>query len=78
LGGKTPSPSSLKRTKDVYFRGSGFVATPVYDREQLLAGNRISGPALIEEHASTTVLWPADDLLVDQYGNLDITIGEHA
>ncbi|MSW38509.1 MAG: hydantoinase/oxoprolinase family protein [Actinobacteria bacterium] len=77
-GEETPSPSSLKRTKEVYFRGSGFIPTPVFDREKLLAGNRISGPALIEEHASTTVLWPADSLLVDQYGNLDITIGELA
>jgi N-methylhydantoinase A len=77
-GEEKPSPSSLKRTKEVYFRGSGFVPTPVFDREKLLSGNHISGPALIEEHASTTVLWPADSLLVDQFGNLDITIGEQA
>jgi N-methylhydantoinase A len=41
----------------------------------LLAGNRITGPALIEEHGSTTVLWPDDRLSVDPYGNLIITIG---
>ena len=29
-------------------------------RAALLAGNRINGPALIEEHASTTVLMPGD------------------
>ena len=29
-------------------------------RAALLAGNRITGPALIEEHASTTVLMPGD------------------
>jgi N-methylhydantoinase A len=40
----------------------------------LLAGNRIAGPALIEEHASTTVLMPGDKLSVDPYGNLVIAV----
>ena len=41
----------------------------------LLAGNKISGPALIEEHASTTVLMPGDKMTVDAYGNLVIAVG---
>ena len=41
---------------------------------RLLAGNRIDGPALIEEHASTTVLLPGDKLEVDAYGNLVIAV----
>ena len=41
---------------------------------RLLAGNRINGPALIEEHASTTVLLPGDKLEVDAYGNLVIAV----
>jgi N-methylhydantoinase A len=40
----------------------------------LLAGNRIQGPALIEEHASTTVVLPGDRLDVDAIGNLVISI----
>jgi N-methylhydantoinase A len=75
-GGASPAASALKRRKDVYFRETGFVPAAVYDREQLLAGNRIEGPALVEEHASTTVLWPGDKLVVDSFGNLDITIGD--
>ncbi len=39
-----------------------------------LAGNRIKGPALIEEHASTTVLMPGDVLEVDAFGNLVIAV----
>jgi len=35
----------------------------------------IAGPALIEEHASTTVVFPSDKLEVDQFGNLVIEIG---
>ena len=51
-----------------------FRPTPTYARAALAAGNRISGPALIEEHASTTVLLPGDRLEVDAYGNLVIKV----
>jgi N-methylhydantoinase A len=48
--------------------------TPTYAREALRAGNRIDGPALVEEHASTTVMLPGDRLKVDDFGNLVIEI----
>ena len=73
-GGAVPEATALRREKPVYFTG-GFVPTKVYQRSLLRAGNRIAGPALIEEHASTTVLAPGDDMLVDAYGNLVIEIG---
>ena len=60
--------------RPVYF-GAGFVPTPTLRRAALLAGNRINGPALIEEHASTTVLMPGDACEVDAYGNLMIAVG---
>ena len=66
---------ALARTKKVYFKGGGFVDTPVYTRSLLNAGAVIDGPALIEEHASTTVVAPGDQLRVDTFGNLDIAIG---
>jgi len=50
------------------------IDTPTYDRALLKAGNCIAGPALIEEHASTTVLHPKDVLEVDTFGNLLIEI----
>jgi N-methylhydantoinase A len=75
-GQPTPPSDALRTRKQVYFRSSGgFVSTPVYQRNRLCSGNRIAGPALIEEHASTTVVQPLDDLLVDPLGNLQITIG---
>ena len=58
----------------VYFGSSGFRQVPTYARAALLAGNRIKGPALIEEHASTTVLMPGDACEVDGYGNLVIAV----
>jgi N-methylhydantoinase A len=39
-----------------------------------LAGNAIEGPALIEEHASTTVIGPRDRLEVNGYGHLVIEV----
>jgi len=51
------------------------VDTPTFERTKLVAGNRIDGPALIEEHASTTVVFPQDKVEVDAFGNLHIEIG---
>jgi N-methylhydantoinase A len=75
-GNATPPLEAMRATKEVYFRSSGgFVGTPVYRRHLLRSGNRIVGPALVEEHASTTVLQPGDVATVDAYGNLQISIG---
>ena len=53
----------------------GFRSTPVYARSALVAGNPIAGPALIEEHASTTVVLPGDVLVVNRFGILDLAVG---
>ena len=74
-GGEAPPEIALRTQKPVYFRHHGFVSTSVYRRAALLAGNHIDGPALIEEHASTTVVQPGDKLTVDELGNLQIMIG---
>lgn len=55
--------------------GQDALATTTWDRMALTAGNRIDGPALIEEHASTTALHPGDTCEVDSFGNLIISIG---
>lgn len=51
----------------------GFVDCPVYQREQLRAGNRLNGPALVAEKGATTVLTPGHQCVVDRLGNLLIT-----
>jgi len=73
-GRATPPRAAFTGTRKAYF-GRRFVAAPTYRRAELVAGNRIDGPALIEEHASTTVVMPGDKLVVDAYGNLVITVG---
>ena len=58
--------------RPVWF-ASGWVETPVYARVDLLHGHAVSGPALIEESASVTVLDPGKKITVDRYGNLLIS-----
>src|SRR5579884_705991 len=72
-GGRVPPKSAFTGRRKVWFDGR-FRDTPTYRRAALLSGNRISGPALIEEHASTTVLMPGDRMTIDDYGNLTIRV----
>ncbi|MEJ8570009.1 hydantoinase/oxoprolinase family protein [Microbaculum marinum] len=78
-GAEDPPPAALRETRPVFFGSAGaYVDTPVFERSALLAGNRIAGPALVEEYASTTVIHPGDLLSVDRHGNLVIVIGRAA
>ncbi len=76
--GRMPAPES---TRPVFFAGrdsKGFVGTPVYQRDTLLCGDCISGPALIEEYASTTVIAPGDRASISEYGDIIISIARSA
>jgi N-methylhydantoinase A len=50
-------------------------ATPIYDRGALRPGNRITGPAIVTEFDSTTVVLPGYVAEVDRYSNILITEG---
>jgi N-methylhydantoinase A len=74
-GNAEPLPEAARGTRRVYFaEADGYVETPIYDRATLLAGNRMTGPVLIEEYASTSVVHPGDVVEVDAFGNLVIDI----
>jgi len=73
-GEESPPAAAQRGTRETYFAG-GFVTTWAFARDELLAGNHIAGPAVIEEHASTTVLMPGDVMTVDMLGNLAIEVG---
>jgi len=53
-----------------------FVETAIYDHERLFPGANITGPAVIEQRASTTVAAPGDRVSVDDYLNLSIDLAE--
>ena len=75
-GQKAPPREAFTGKRKVWLGERGFGDTPTWRRATLLAGNRIAGPALIEEHASTTVLLRGDVLDVDALGNLVITVAK--
>jgi N-methylhydantoinase A len=50
----------------------------VYRRDQLGAGAKIAGPALIQEHGTTTVLFEHDACEVAPSGELIIAVGDAA
>jgi N-methylhydantoinase A len=60
-----------KDHRAVYF-GSAYVHTPVFDRAALPAEGRVSGPAIVEEFGSTTVVFPGQAVEVDPHGILVI------
>src|SRR5947209_3834820 len=72
-GTRAPGRSAFTGRRPVYLDGK-FRPTPTYARTALVAGNRISGPALIEEHAATTLLLHGDRLEVDVRGHLMIDV----
>jgi N-methylhydantoinase A len=46
------------------------VSATVYERSKLAAGNIVSGPAIVMEMDSTTVILPGYHGLVDDIGNI--------
>ena len=71
-GGKGAGRSALKGRREVDFDAHGRLASAVYERDRLRPGAAVSGPAIIEEPAATTVLFPGQRATVDAYGNLMI------
>jgi N-methylhydantoinase A/oxoprolinase/acetone carboxylase beta subunit len=53
---------------------SSWLDTSVYERLLLRAGDCFSGPAIVAEYSSTTVIPPGDRLSVDGLGNLIIEV----
>jgi N-methylhydantoinase A len=73
LGGADAS-AARRASRPVYWRRlGGFEDTPVYDGQKLQPGNRIEGPAMIEERATGVPVHPGQRLEMDGMGNLIIT-----
>ena len=54
--------------RQAWFNG-GFIETPVYDGLVLVNGNRVAGPAIVVQPATTIVVAPDFILLCDEYNN---------
>lgn len=73
------SQSALKGKRRAYLPDRhDFAALPVYDGDALVYGNRVEGPALIEQ-ATTTVFVPTEyDVLCDALGSFVLYLKERA
>ena len=67
--GPADPKAALIGEAEVVFQQSALMS-PLYQREELVCGNRISGPALVIQMDATTVLPPGWGGAVDPYGNL--------
>lgn len=66
LSGEKPSASARKGERKVYWNGS-WQTTDIYELDRLQAGNKISGPAIIEAPACTVVVPPQRTVRLDEH-----------
>jgi len=67
---------STQKSREIYFPKVGMLSCPVYQRAELKENFEFMGPAVVEEYASTTVLFPGDKGMLNQYGCLVILNGD--
>jgi N-methylhydantoinase A len=66
--------AALKGTRHVDYDELGRLESRIYERARLGAGAELEGPAVVEEPAASTVVFPSQLLCVDGYGNLIIEV----
>jgi N-methylhydantoinase A/oxoprolinase/acetone carboxylase beta subunit len=79
-GGEAPD-AALRYEGEAWFRVDGRldrVPTRYYDRAALQAGNHLSGPAIVNQYDSTTVVPPGVSAHIDRFGNIVIDTGAAA
>jgi N-methylhydantoinase A len=64
--------AAAKGSRDVDFDVLGRREAQVYERDLLGPGAELEGPAVVEEPAASTVVFPGQRLRVDDFGNLII------
>ncbi len=73
----TPVEAAVKGTRMIYVPGrKEMVECKIYDRYKLRVGHEFTGPAIIEERETSTVVNDEADILVDEMGALVITVGK--
>ena len=58
IAGGTDPAAARKGLRPVYFEGIGYADTAIYDRDRLRPGMVVSGPAIVEEQTSSTLVPP--------------------
>ena len=74
VGAGAPEPA---RSRAVYLDDvKAAVVCPVYERETLSAGATFTGPAIVQEHGTTTVMFAGDTCTVAATGEMVIAVGK--
>jgi N-methylhydantoinase A len=77
---KTSNGATPRETRQVYFTEvdePGYYETKIFAREDLVPGDKVQGPLIIEQMDTTILVLPKQTMKVDEYGNLIInTFGE--
>ena len=68
--GPDAEPARIGRREVWLPESGGFTTCPVYDRAGLRAGNRLAGPAIVEQMDATTVVLPGMTATVEPFLNL--------
>jgi N-methylhydantoinase A/oxoprolinase/acetone carboxylase beta subunit len=79
-GDESPD-DALRHEAEAWFHVDGElqqIATRSYEREALRAGNRIVGPAIVNQYDTTTVVPPGMAAEVDRFGNIVIEVAASA
>ena len=77
--GTADASAAFKGTRKVFFEEAGdYIDCNTYERSRLKANNLISGPAIIEQMDTTTVLPPGETAEVDKYGTLIVELATQA
>lgn len=72
---KPGAEATPKGRRQAYFEEyKGFVDTPLYERGALVPGQKLEGPAIVEQADTTTVIYPKQVAEVDKWGNLTMTM----
>ena len=69
LGNSRPSDQAFKGCREVYFEGN-WCKTTLWEMDEILPGNEIKGPAIIEHPATTLVIHPRDQVVMDEWSML--------
>lgn len=71
-GGVDPAPEAIELRAPVHLEGQLIDDVPFLVRDRLLAGNRVAGPAVIDDGLSTTLV-PGDyTAVIDRFGGIAI------
>jgi N-methylhydantoinase A len=73
-GEEQPPEDAVTGTHMLHVRGSGPTEATFFRRDRLLAGNKIEGPAVIEDEMTTILIPAGARSSVDEYGSIRIAV----